>query len=120
MHNQNSTASTLKTSTSVATLQRLVLAGDFLVDAIARLMKTAITSLHALCAAVQQGMPAELALAAYYEQRSTEQLRAEYSECSKTTARWEEAGRADQVAIQRRRLVAIGAELKVRGEVVPL
>ncbi|MDF7810779.1 hypothetical protein P1X16_05325 [Hymenobacter sp. YC55] len=67
-----------------------------------------------MCTAIERGMSKEDALAAYYSQRTTEQLETEQSECAKTTARWEEAGRLDQVSIQRGRLVAIGAELSKR------
>jgi len=77
-------------------------------------MSLFIDSLSALCGAIQRGIPAEEAIAAYYAQRSMPQLEAEYTECARTLARWEEAGRADQVKMQRNRLVAIDTELKKR------
>lgn len=76
-----------------------------------------IDSIGSLNAAVLRGVPLAEARATYYAGRTLPQLEAEYSECARTTARWEEARRPDQVQIQRARLAAIDAELKKRKEV---
>jgi hypothetical protein len=76
-----------------------------------------IDSIAHLNEAVLRGVPLEQALASYYAGHTLPQFEAEYAECARTTARWEEARRPDQVPIQRTRLLAIDAELKKREEV---
>jgi len=80
-------------------------------------MSLLIDSIAHLNEAVLRGVPVEQARVCYYAGRTLPQLEAEYSECARTTARWEEARRPDQVQIQRTRLLALEAERKKRKEV---
>jgi hypothetical protein len=80
-------------------------------------MSLLIDSIATLNEAVLRGVPVEQARATYYAGRALPQLEAEYSECARTTARWQEARRPDQVQIQRTRLLALEAELTKRKEV---
>ena len=80
-------------------------------------MSLLIDSIAPLNAAVLRGVPVEQAPACDYAGRTLPHLKAAYSDCARTTARWKEARRPDQVPIQRTRLLAIDAERKKREEV---